>query len=580
MKPRIFIVVALACLIGTSSLIAAERVLFHGNRVFSNGELQNFLGRDDFFKLSAESLDVQLQSLQDSLIAHDFLFAKVDSVVLQTRRRDRTDLAIYLHEGELARISSVEWLGDSTLIPEAEFERVLTTAGAMFRWSNLVYDINRLLDYFENFGYPFARIDIHQIAADSVDQAVALKLVVHSGPRTALEFVSFPGVRQTRESYLLRESRLKTGGLYDQRQIVAARRRLGRLEFVKSVGTEEIAADESGRTGVRVPLQEMRSTRLDIVAGYLPETDTRPALLTGLVNVELLNLFGVGRKARVHWERPDRRIQAVEVSYREPWILGQPLALRADFGQRIEDTLYVTRKLGIRAELDLFASVNVWGLVQQEEILTDSVSSLLLDLPDSRTTYLESGFAVDSRGHPTNPRSGAYFSTHAGTGWRKRSQAVNQEPAGSFRHRRGGIDAEVAQELFPFWIADLSLHARALETTEPQVLLPDLYRLGGARTLRGYREEQFLGSRVGWASAELRYWLGPASRVFVFGDAGSAYRKQRVNETLKESTIFRMGAGVGLRLDTDIGIWGFDYGVGEDDRLLSGKLHVSLLSTF
>jgi hypothetical protein len=29
-----------------------------------------------------------------------------------------------------------------------------------------------------------------------------------------------------------------------------------------------------------------------------------------------------------------------------------------------------------------------------------------------------------------------------------------------------------------------------------------------------------------------------------------------------------------------MGVWGIDYGVGEGDRLLDGKLHVSLLSSF
>ncbi|MDD5088867.1 MAG: BamA/TamA family outer membrane protein, partial [bacterium] len=114
----------------------------------------------------------------------------------------------------------------------------------------------------------------------------------------------------------------------------------------------------------------------------------------------------------------------------------------------------------------------------------------------------------------------------------------------------------------------------------PQVLLPDLYRLGGARSLRGYREEQFLGSRIGWASIEIRYWLGSASRFFVFGDAGGVYRAIRTEAAQSESTRIRTSAGLGIRIGTDIGIWGFDYGIGQEDRLLNGKLHVSLLSTF
>jgi outer membrane protein assembly factor BamA len=362
--------------------------------------------------------------------------------------------------------------------------------------------------------------------------------------------------------------------------VETARRRLSRLDFIHHVGTPEIAVNDVGQTGVRFPVEEARSTRLDAVAGYLPASPGRSAVLSGLVNLEFLNLFGTGRRGRIHWERPDERIQSVELSYREPWVLGQPLALRADFGQRVEDTLYVSRRVAARAEYELGSKTTVWGALQYEAVFTDSASSVQLSLPNNRTTYMEAGFAFDTRDYPANPRSGAFFSTQAGAGWRKRDRSASGAPAGSFRQHRAGVDSEIAQELFPFWVADASVHARALETSEPDVLRPDLYRLGGARTLRGYREEQFMGSRVGWASTELRYLLGSASRVFAFCDVGSVYEEQPTDSGLQGRTLTRVGAGVGLRMETNLGIWGFDYGVGQDDRLLNGKIHVSLLSSF
>lgn len=570
-----FLLVAAAALSET-----VFRVEFHGNRQFSARELRTFLAGSKSIEWSEAEDGARLLSLQDSLVARDFLFARVDSSFREIDRRGRIVLHVVLREGNLARLESVEWLGDSARVDPAVFRRLLMRTGELFRWSNLEFDIQTLLSYFENAAHPFAEIEILAIEPNEETNNVSLRLVLRSGPRTTLEFLSFPGARQTRPSFLARETRLALGSLYRQERVEAARRRLARLEFIERADPPQILLDETGRTGLHFPVKEARSTRVDIVAGYLPASDSRDALMTGLANVEMLDLFGVGRKATIHWERPDRRVQAVEVAYREPWILGQPLALRLDFGQRIEDTLYVTRRFSVRAELDVTASIRLWGTVQREAVVADSVASVFLNLPDSRTTYTETGVSYDTRDHPTNPRAGVWFSTFAGTGWRQRDEAVGSEPAGSFRHHRGGIDTEIAQELLPFWIAYTGLHARALQTTEPQVLLPDLYRLGGARSLRGYREEQFLGSRIGWATAEIRYWLGPASRFFVFADAGGIYREIRTEDTTSESTLIRTAAGLGIRIGTDIGIWGFDYGIGQEDRLLNGKLHVSLLSTF
>jgi outer membrane protein assembly factor BamA len=562
-----------------SANAAPMRFAFHGNREFSSSELEQFLDLPSALP-SADSLAIRIRSLADSLVAHDFLFARVDSFRVTQDRKHRPLLDVYLHEGHLATVASVEWLGDSVRVPRPIAVRAVTKTGGTFRWSDIEFDSNLLLDYFENSGYPFAEVEVSKVEPDSLHGTVAVVLLIRSGPPTSVDFVSFPGVKITREDFLQRESRLRLGEAYRQKQVDSARRRLRRLDFLKSVGDGEIAVNPSGQTGVHYPVEEGRSTRLDIAAGFLPASSGRAATVSGLANLEFLNLFGSGRRALIHWERPDSRIQSAEVAYREPWVFGLPLALQFNFGQRIQDTSYVTRKVALRADVDFGSNWSAWGSIQQDAVYADSASSAALGIPDNQTVSLESGFSFDTRDHPTNPRTGVFFSTQAGTGWRHRDQSAANLPAGSFRLKRGGIDAEIAQEFLPFWIADASVHARALETTEPEVLLPDLYRLGGARTLRGYREEQFLGSRIGWASLELRYWLGPASRFFIFGDAGSFYRQQHVSGSLITTTLFRPATGIGLRLETDLGVWGIDYGIGQGDQFLTGKLHISLLSSF
>jgi outer membrane protein assembly factor BamA len=576
MRALVFILVV--CAMMATVFAAKDEVAFHGSRQFSNGDLLAYWGAVNLSD-SAE-FPPRCQALEDSLIAQDYVFAHVDSCRLQTTAKGKRVLHVFLQDGSPARITSVRWLGDSARVSAAVSAHMECRVGALFHWSSIAQDAENLLTFFENVGYPFAKVEVRRVDADSAAGTVDVYLLLSSGPFTNLQFLSFPGARQTKEDFLRRESRLRIGDVYAQKRLEVAHRRLARLDFIRQVGQPEIAINETGQTGVHLPLEEAHATRLDLAAGYLPQSANQKALFTGLVNLEFLNLFGSGRRARIHWERPDRRVQAVELAYREPWVLNQPLALQFSFAQRIEDTLYVTRHFTARADVDVSAGVRIWGAVQQEAVLTDSAAAAALGVPESQTVYVETGIALDTRDHPTNPRGGAFFSTYAGTAWRHRDWAGTSVPSGSFRQQRGGIDSEVAHEIVRDWIADLALHARFLETDEPQVLLPDLYRVGGARTLRGYREEQFLGSRAGWASAELRYWLGPASRVFVFSDAGGIYRAQLVSGVEQSNTLFRASVGVGLRLETGLGIWGVDYAVGQEDRPLNGKIHISLLSMF
>jgi len=101
--------------------------------------------------------------------------------------------------------------------------------------------------------------------------------------------------------------------------------------------------------------------------------------------------------------------------------------------------------------------------------------------------------------------------------------------------------------------------------------------LGGTRSLRGYRERQFLGFRTGWFSLEYRLLLGKYSRVFVFLDAG-AYSDRTPQQG--NFTVGKIGYGVGIRAESRVGIVGIDYGLGEGDGILDGKVHLQITSQF
>jgi outer membrane protein assembly factor BamA len=100
-------------------------------------------------------------------------------------------------------------------------------------------------------------------------------------------------------------------------------------------------------------------------------------------------------------------------------------------------------------------------------------------------------------------------------------------------------------------------------------------RFGGARTLRGYQEDAFRGTLVAWVNAEYRLISGK-SRVFAFCDFG-AFQRLETSGWVRGT---RWGYGFGLRIDTKAGLFGIDYGLGEGDGVMRGKVHVGLVNRF
>jgi outer membrane protein insertion porin family len=121
---------------------------------------------------------------------------------------------------------------------------------------------------------------------------------------------------------------------------------------------------------------------------------------------------------------------------------------------------------------------------------------------------------------------------------------------------------------------------RGLESGEPSIPLSEQFYIGGARTLRGFRENQFHGRRVGYSRWE--FVIGSrGENGYVFGDGGYVLRETRMaSGEIERSDLFRFGYGFGLRTASKLGHVDISFGIGEKLSLRQTKVHVILEETF
>ena len=96
------------------------------------------------------------------------------------------------------------------------------------------------------------------------------------------------------------------------------------------------------------------------------------------------------------------------------------------------------------------------------------------------------------------------------------------------------------------------------------------FRVGGQDTIRGYREDQFRGTRMALLSAEYRFPIVSKVTGALFADYGGAWSSGFMPENLHASV------GVGLGLNTPIGPLRLDYGRGSQ----GGRVHFRVGGTF
>jgi outer membrane protein assembly factor BamA len=280
------------------------------------------------------------------------------------------------------------------------------------------------------------------------------------------------------------------------------------------------------------------------------------------------NLFGTGRRLAARWQRLDRSTQELTFRYTEPWIFLLPLNMEGGVLFWQQDSAYVHTRWDLKAELMMTERLSVSGLFVSDRVIPSA------DVPVPRvprSTTLSAGAEVlyDLRDDPLSPTTGGRYRADYLYG-RKSNDTLGAAM------QRFGVDLQFYISTFSRQVAALEFHGRRV--VGALVDESDMFRLGGFRSLRGYREDQFLGALVGWMNLEYRMLTGRRSFVFAFTDVGYYQRPARLLTPAADGT--GIGYGIGVRLDTALGSIGVSLALGRGDTLGMAKIHFGLINEF
>jgi outer membrane protein insertion porin family len=477
-----------------------------------------------------------------------------------------------------ATFGRLELRGNGALSPETAAELIPLSPGDPLAPGGIDAAVAAILGWYERAGYPFAAASVAGIEDGGGGAMTVIVEVSEGGPAT-IEEIRVKGNSETADRVILREARMDLPGPYDPAAVARFTDRLRRLGIFSSVGEPSLyqlpgqtPGGSSGTTfrghGLLVAVTEGRTSTFDGILGYAPEAPGSDAgSFTGSVVLGFRNLFGTGRRLDAGWTKPGRGTQEIRLAYEEPWAFGFPVNLGGGFSQRRQDSSYVDTRWRLSAEFLASASLSVSGLLESQRVVPSS-GPAGAGIEGNTTTTGGAVVRYDTRDDREIPRSGVDFRTEYRSG--KKKPSVGEAADATVRH--AGFDFDLFIPVSGRQVLAIAVHGREVSTDSPGPA--DLYRLGGFRTLRGFREEQFSGVRTAWGAAEYRFLTGGRSFLYGFFDPGY------VKEAGEAGDFFTYGYGIGMRLETGVGLIGVSFALGEGDPIGQTKIHFGLINAF
>jgi outer membrane protein insertion porin family len=558
-----------------------------GNQIFSSAEILSWSGLRKGIQFSPALIDTALSRISFKLAQLGYHYPDFNGTTFQfTGDTSSVNIFIAISEGIPTLINEIYFI-DSDSLKQDDIERSLEfLKKQIFMRDALELNINNILSEYENKGYPFINVtirsvDIYKDSSDEKNYAdVYLKL--DKGVESRIDKIEIRGNTSTKDYVIIRELRINPGERYAQKLIEEFPKRLNRLRFFEPVNTPGFYLNSQNEGVLLLDVKERQTNNFDGVIGYIPpRTDNEKGYLTGLVNISLRNLFGTGRAAAFRWQQFDRNSQDLEIKYLEPWLLGYPFNINISLHQRKQDTIYVQRK--IEGSVEYLATEDISAAVF---IASESVVPTLSEVPVFtvyNSTALTSGLSIriDTRDDPFSPTGGLLFNT----GYSFSQKKINSPPefitpsvVTNINLQRISVSLNFFYELFSRQIIALGVNGMELRGSEFEN--SDLFRLGGTMSLRGYREQQFLGNRIFWSNFEYRSLLTQRSYAFVFLDTGYYLRIEEPERLILKQEEFKIGYGLGLSLETGLGILAVSFALGQGDSFSDGKIHFGIINEF
>ena len=478
------------------------------------------------------------------------------------------------HVSENPKFDHLEVSGNTKVSTDKIRQIVNLPKGKIVNIRDSTRKLNFVEEQYKRDGYILARITDVRFLPEGV-----LAIVINEG---IVEDFKVKGNVKTKDKVILREIRLKKGEPFNSNLARRSINRIQNLGFFEDVNMKLNPGRQPNAVEMEISVVEMNTGTFGIGAGY-SDADG----FIGMISVGDKNLRGTGDSIQLRWEFGGEDNKNYEVMYRKPWLDKKETSLGitlydvtneyADYDRKGDEIARYDKK---RVGQEITLGRPQGEFVRHSITLKHRDDKYVKPIKGYKTQYYESSFdekyyemfhkwttaqerreqnfgttnsitysrVYDSRDNIYDPHAGkrnSYTFEWAGLG-------------GDFKFEKITVNYRYYIPLQRQRVLAFDLAAGYAWGDLP---LSQRFAVGGADTLRGYKDDQFRGNSMLRGTAEYRFPIRKKVQGVIFYDIGYAWDKR--DQSAFDLSLMESGYGIGLRINSPLGPIKLDWGKGK-----------------
>ena len=310
-----------------------------------------------------------------------------------------------------------------------------------------------------------------------------------------------------------------------------------KLDFIKEKKAPEVLFKKDS-THLYLFLDKIGTSSFDGLVNFSSKENGKGLLLNGNLDLKLNNTFNTGEKFEIIWNKVSDEKTDFKINSYVPYILNSKFSTTLEFYLYRQDSTFINTNFELKTDYLINQKSHASILYSSEN------SNYLLnisnnDLASYSNYFIGLGYELKKSSTSNLYKYKNGLNLNLTIGKRKTdTESINQLKF----HFSAFANVQINNRGY------LNIKNESGLLTSKNYLLNELFRIGGANSIRGYNEQSIFTNGYSYSNIEFRYSLDTSSYLYSITDLG-VYKENTTNKIKK---LLGIGAGYQFRINNNL----------------------------
>ena len=409
---------------------------------------------------------------------------------------------------------------------------------------------NQLLEKIDRKGKSFS--EISYINPIIKNDTLIIELTISDSSNRTIDKVIVRGYNAFPEKFISNYFLINTKTVFSKQKLKTISTLTNRLDFIKENKAPEVLFKKDS-THLYLFFDKLGTSSFDGIVNFSSKENGKGLLLNGNLDLKLNNALNSGEKFEIIWNKVSDEKTDFKINSYVPYLFNSKFSTTLEFYLYRQDSTFINTNFELKTDYLINQKSHASILYSSEN------SNYLLnisnnDLASYSNYFIGLGYELKKSSTSNLYKHKNGLNLNLTIGKRKTdTESINQlkfhfSAFANFQiNNRGYINIKNESGLL----------------TSKNYLFNELFRIGGANSIRGYNEQSIFTNGYSYSNVEFRYSLDKSSYLYSITDLG--VYKENTNNKIKK--LIGIGAGYQFKINNNLVNLGYVISTNSDTKV-------------